>query len=110
MKSDPICLNCNSTREARDQPQPGSLPDDRRREPGNEVVQILVIVPEPTARSAVRTNFARLFTTGEMKALAKSKVVAWYMIARSVIRKNSIFQDRYLENCFTYKNFKAIFV
>ena len=23
--------------EARDQPQPGSLPDDRRRDPGNEV-------------------------------------------------------------------------
>jgi hypothetical protein len=56
------------------------------------------------------TNFALLFTTGETKALAKSKVVGWYMIARSVIRKNSILKDRYLENCFIYKNFKAIFV
>ena len=33
------------------------------------------VIPEPTARSAVPgTNSARLFTPGETKALAKSKV------------------------------------
>ena len=46
----------------------------------------LIIIPEPTARSAVPgvspgegTNFARLFTPGERNAVAKSKVhqISW---------------------------------
>jgi hypothetical protein len=47
----------------------------------NEPIYSIILIPEPTARSAVPgvspgegTNSTRLFTPGERKALAKSKV------------------------------------
>jgi hypothetical protein len=72
------------------------------------------------------TKGTRLFTPGERKALAKSKVVSRFMmfggpphcmiskiwlLARSGIGKILIFKDIHLENRFIYTtSFKAIFV
>jgi hypothetical protein len=92
----------------------------------------LKIVPEPTSQSAVPgegTNSPRLFTSGETKALAKSKVhqisrasvtngvewVAssliskiWLIACRSGMSKISILKDIYLENRFIYNKHEAI--
>jgi hypothetical protein len=49
----------------------------------NDIELYHAFIPEPTARSSVRgTNSPRLFTLGETKALAKSKV---HQISRALV-------------------------
>ena len=49
--------------EARDQPQPGSLPDDRRRDPGNEVGKNR----ENSASSSIYDHFCHVTSFSNLK-------------------------------------------